>query len=136
MLSPVIHDMLNPFLNRIWKLKIPHYVQFFIGLVVQEKILTNVERMQRHMIDYADYGQCSSSLESSIHLCRDCKLSREFWRGIGVISIWPNFFNSQGPYWWEQNLLSTREDIWGYPWNIIFSSACWCFCKWRNLMIF
>lgn len=120
MLSPASDTSVASNLRLIWKLKIPHYFQYFTWLACQGKLLTNEERQQRHLIDYTNCGSCSLGPESIIHVLRYCSHSSGIWQSLGVLDLLPNFFSCDVYVWWQLNLKCINESVWEGSWNLIF----------------
>ncbi|CAN1155982.1 Putative ribonuclease H protein At1g65750, partial [Linum perenne] len=76
----------------IWKWRGPNRTRVFLWLVVQEKLLTNRERVRRHMTTTTTCEHCQHPLESVSHVLRDYVSAAEVWNKIG-------FFDTQDSSW-------------------------------------
>ena len=56
----------------IWRWSGPHYIQNFLWLVAKNRLLTNVERVRRHLGGSEICSVCGSDIESVSHVLRDC----------------------------------------------------------------
>ncbi|CAN1192177.1 Putative ribonuclease H protein At1g65750 [Linum perenne] len=70
-----------------WKWKGPNCICHFLWLTIQEKLLTNSERVKRHMTSNADCDHCQHPVETDIHMLRDCTFATKVWRLIGDFDI-------------------------------------------------
>lgn len=94
MLSPSMEGPIDPALSILWKMKIPNRIQFHNWLAYKGKLLTNVQRCHKHLIDYDICSSCSSSSESILHAARDCCYSLEVWKALRADYFMPNFFTA------------------------------------------
>ncbi|CAN1187802.1 Putative ribonuclease H protein At1g65750 [Linum perenne] len=68
----------------VWNWNGPGKVQYFLWLVAQGKLLTNLERKRRHLTDVGSCPRCESEDESILHLFRDCPFARQVWVNLGI----------------------------------------------------
>lgn len=66
----------------IWEVRVPQRVRMFMWTLWHERILTNDERVRRHMTNYRSCERCSHVDESSIHALRDCSFAKAVWLSI------------------------------------------------------
>jgi glutamine phosphoribosylpyrophosphate amidotransferase len=66
----------------IWKLDIPPKLKNFIWVVAHGKLLTNVQRMKRHLTMDDSCFTCQSDKETLAHLFRDCHFSKNVWESF------------------------------------------------------
>ncbi|CAN1819071.1 Putative ribonuclease H protein At1g65750, partial [Linum perenne] len=111
--------------SKIWKWEGPQRVRQFLWIVSSNKLLTNAERHRRHLTSSGDCGVCTGEPETSIHILRDCALSREVWSRFRDISEQPGFFTANMEDWWSSNLLSVATAT-------KFGVICWVLWKCRN----
>jgi len=71
--------LIGSFLKQIWKLVAPERVRVFIWLVSHMVIMTNVERVRRHLSDIATCSVCNGADESILHVLRDCPAMTPIW---------------------------------------------------------
>lgn len=84
----------------------PQRVRVFLWLLWQEWILTNGERVRRHIADKGHCVRCGYPLETNLHAIRDCAFSKAVWKTILPNSVSTNFFSSSLHDWISQNLNS------------------------------
>lgn len=68
------------------------------------KVLTNVERKRRHMIEDDIFPLCATSLEFLAHALRDCSFASNIWKpapNSGTLSL---FFSLSFHDWLNWNL--------------------------------
>ncbi|CAN1149058.1 Putative ribonuclease H protein At1g65750 [Linum perenne] len=70
-----------------WKWKGPNRIRHFLLLTIQEKLLTNSERVKRHMTSNADCDHYHHQAETVIHVLRDCTFATEVWRLIREFDV-------------------------------------------------
>ncbi|CAL8078089.1 unnamed protein product [Prunus armeniaca] len=75
-------NWLNPWWRALWKLRIPPKLQIFFWLVFQEKILSNEQRVRRHLVGNCACDYYKWSIESTLHILRDCSRARKAIVGI------------------------------------------------------
>ncbi|XVF28451.1 hypothetical protein REPUB_Repub15cG0030300 [Reevesia pubescens] len=93
--------------------------------------------MVRGLKDCPACPRCENTIESHLHLLRDCSTSK---------AIWSRWFHGQHferfcalPFrdWMKFNL--SRKNVLvedGIPWPIYFSFVCWIIWKFRNKCVF
>ncbi|CAN1747938.1 Putative ribonuclease H protein At1g65750 [Linum perenne] len=115
--------------STVWKWEGPQRVRHFLWIVSNNKLLTNAERYRRHLSDCSDCGVCLATPETSLHVLRDCAVSREVWGRFQNISEQPDFFTANMETWWITNLsrAATARS---------FGLICWVLWKCRNERIF
>ncbi|KAF7814835.1 ribonuclease H [Senna tora] len=98
--------------SSIWKLPVPQRVRSFMWLCAHEKLLTNVERCKRQILDSASCDRCGAMAEDAIHPLRDCGNVKDIWLRLVKPCYWAEFFHE------------------------VFSMACWSIWRWRNEQLF
>ncbi|KAK8986392.1 hypothetical protein V6N11_009952 [Hibiscus sabdariffa] len=79
--------------KRIWKLRVPHRVRVFMWLVAHRKLLTNDERVRRHLAIFAECSICGAGVEDIDHVLRRCTKARALWMQVlGDAHIGGEFF--------------------------------------------
>ncbi|CAN1142701.1 Putative ribonuclease H protein At1g65750 [Linum perenne] len=66
--------------KQIWKWQGPNRVRHFLWLVGHNRLLTNEERRKRHMTNEGGCRLCPSIAKDSLHVLRDCKAAKTFWK--------------------------------------------------------
>ncbi|KAL4362548.1 hypothetical protein GQ457_04G039580 [Hibiscus cannabinus] len=65
--------------RQIWKMSIPQRIRMFFWLVFHERLLTNTERVRRHLSDYVRCSVCNNGSETIEHALRLCSKARRVW---------------------------------------------------------
>ncbi|KAL9840438.1 putative ribonuclease H domain, reverse transcriptase zinc-binding domain-containing protein [Arabidopsis thaliana] len=110
--------LIGSFLKQIWKLVAPERVRVFIWLVSHMVIMTNVERVRRHLSDIATCSVCNGADESILHVLRDCPAMTPIWQRL-LPQRRQNEFFSQFE-WLFTNLDPAKGD-----WLTLFSMGIW-----------
>lgn len=71
--------------NNVWELYLPLKIRCFIWLVKHEKLLTNCERVRRHMTDDMYCSVCKGVQETIHHVLCDYQGVAEAW--LKVLSL-------------------------------------------------
>lgn len=75
----LLRPSMGHFYERIWRVKVPERVRFFLWLVVNRVIMTNMERQRRHLCDSGLCSVCRSGDETIMHVLRDCPAMEGLW---------------------------------------------------------
>ncbi|CAN1841222.1 Putative ribonuclease H protein At1g65750, partial [Linum perenne] len=62
-----------------WRWKGPHRIKFFFWLVANDRLLTNEERVHRHLSNSVACDHCGHTDESVSHVLRDCSAANSTW---------------------------------------------------------
>ncbi|CAN1256840.1 Putative ribonuclease H protein At1g65750 [Linum perenne] len=65
--------------SKLWNWRGPHRIKLFLWLVYHERLLTNAERVRRHLSPDASCNRCGFMTESVNHVLRDCPIASETW---------------------------------------------------------
>ncbi|CAN1786910.1 Putative ribonuclease H protein At1g65750 [Linum perenne] len=114
--------------RRIWKWIRPNRIRFFLWLAVQDRILTNSNRVRRHLSSDASCSFCHASEETTIHILRDCTFARESWENLGEFDNSGSHWQGDLDSWIRQGLLLAN--------GLLFGVHCWMLWKLRNERIF
>ncbi|CAN1755653.1 Putative ribonuclease H protein At1g65750 [Linum perenne] len=122
-------DEQNGCWQKVWKWKGPNRIKHFMWIVMQDKLLTNTERVKRHLSSSDSCAVCSQGSESLDHLFRLSDFAKSTWNAILPEAISPaqqhlNFQES-----WVGNVGNTKL-------NPSFGIAAWLIWKRRNKFIF
>lgn len=74
-------DINSRLFQEIWKWRGPQRVKVLLWKVALEILLTNQQRLRRHMSELSDCPRCPGSVESVLHTLKDCKFASEV-RGL------------------------------------------------------
>ena len=117
----------------IWRIRVPYRTQMFLWLLLHNKLLTNVERFRRHMVDSPRSAICSADEEDLDHLFRYCTNAIMTWQGIQASTAHEADSNERGSSWLQNNLSNQLEDP---SWPKKFLITLWCIWKWRCMICF
>ncbi|MBA0761238.1 hypothetical protein Gotri_023913, partial [Gossypium trilobum] len=98
----------------------PQRDKHFLWLVLNEKLMTNVERCRRGFIDDPSCASCGHVEESIIHVLQDCASAQEVWRqkmnGSLSLELFPEIYGSRGTYGCFKGITKQRRDqVWNPP---------------------
>ncbi|CAN1328316.1 Putative ribonuclease H protein At1g65750 [Linum perenne] len=110
----------------VWSWRGPSRIQYFLWLVLQNKLLTNAERKRRHLTDNNSCPRCNSHEESVSHVLRDCQFAANVWSALNLHVACP-IQNSA-----EEWIMAGFK----HPQNMLFGIGCWYLWKARNDLIF
>lgn len=82
------------------------------------------------------YLVCKRQDHTIVHLLRDCRVAREFWRRLEVPPSHVSSFTENLDNWLKTNYLSTVGHKCAIPWSSLFLFAVWSLCKNRNMVVF
>ena len=68
--------------GKLWKLPIIQHCKSFLWLAFHNKLLSNEVRLNRNLCADATCKACGDSLESLLHILRDCGATRDLWMSI------------------------------------------------------
>ncbi|KAG7548419.1 hypothetical protein ISN44_As12g036090 [Arabidopsis suecica] len=121
---------LGKLFRRVWHVKAPERVQVFLWLVVNQALMTNVERHRRHLCESGLCQVCKAGEDTIIHVLRDCLAMAEIWLRLLPPRKRQSFFTKSILEWVYDNL-GVETDIVGSPWSTNFAMAVWWGWKWR-----
>ncbi|CAN1800814.1 Putative ribonuclease H protein At1g65750 [Linum perenne] len=113
----------------IWNWKGQHRVRMFLWLAIQDSILTNGNRVRRHIATDASCGLCRHQEESTTHVLRDCVFAAESWRRLGGFDTSSNHWNGDLVTWMKKHLRAGDK-------SLLFGVHCWILWKSRNERVF
>ncbi|KAL6202860.1 hypothetical protein ACLB2K_026564 [Fragaria x ananassa] len=119
-----------------WSLNIPPKLKIFLWTFVSSKLLTNMQRVKRHLSGNLCCHHCTDAPETMLHLFRDFPMAMMVWRSFNIpINMW-NTFTLNWDGWLFANLMQDQCHINNMNWNIFFIFCCWFIWKWRCKCIF
>ncbi|CAN1147800.1 Putative ribonuclease H protein At1g65750 [Linum perenne] len=68
--------------SKIWKWEGPNKIRHFMWLLEHGKLMTNVERGRRRLIDNLECQQCSGVNEDLKHVFRECSFTEQTWNRV------------------------------------------------------
>ncbi|CAN1789663.1 Putative ribonuclease H protein At1g65750 [Linum perenne] len=117
----------NGLFSKIWKWDGPYRIKLFLWLALHERLMTNVERVRRHLVDSSICPRCGARAETVCHVLRDCPIAIGVWRELGFDTTRSSWRGSVAD--WFSNVL------WGDR-GTLFGVALWMIWKSRNESIF
>ncbi|KAL4278329.1 hypothetical protein GQ457_03G040370 [Hibiscus cannabinus] len=122
---------------KVWKLTIPQRLRLFTWLALNQKLMTNAERSRRGISSSPCCDLCGGTIETVIHVLRDCTTARAIWDSILSPTQASNFFSSSATEWLIVNISDVSFAFAGtLPWNLFFTSCVWQIWKARNDRVF
>ncbi|CAN1142648.1 Putative ribonuclease H protein At1g65750 [Linum perenne] len=112
----------------VWKWTGPCKIQYFLWLVAQGKLLTNLERKRRHLTEDGECPRCANSDESILHVLRDCVFAQQVWDQLGISSTAP-IRAEPCPIKWLKMMMQHEKVS-------ELSILCWYLWKARNEWVF
>ncbi|KAE8714290.1 hypothetical protein F3Y22_tig00110198pilonHSYRG00127 [Hibiscus syriacus] len=108
-----------------------------MGEVAHEKILTNSERVRRHLTTRENCEVCGASVESTYHLFREYPTALAIWSNLVKTDKLIEFLELGSKDWIRLNLEQPKRFT-KVPegWDILFGSILWSLWLSRNARIF
>lgn len=117
---------------RIWEIKMPNRICFFIWLVMHDCIMTNVERARRNLTSNTFCAFCAAKQEDRNHQFRHCPEVKCLWSA----SLRPRVLDALDCLDWDMWLLAnvSSDTLLGLraDWPPRFAIQLWWIWKWRN----
>ncbi|XP_074318065.1 uncharacterized protein LOC141654850 [Silene latifolia] len=116
--------------SRLWKIPVWPRVKLFFWQLCSEALATRANIATRVRGESSFCSLCNSSIESSIHLFRDCVVAQRVWEGIDLLSGEEACEGSTRD-WVEERWrdFGARECGW-------FMVGCWALWEHRNNVVF
>jgi len=64
--------------SQLWNLRMPKRIRCFMWLLQHDRLLTN-SRFHRMQLRFPFCHQCEESVETTLHVMRDCPLAKVVW---------------------------------------------------------
>lgn len=119
--------------NLAWQWPGAQRVRTFIWLAFHNRLLTNAERLRRHMTTESRCSYCDTGTEDLNHVLRACPLAAECWQLVVPPTLQATFFSCPFNEWFETNLRRGRQSNY---WCTTFGLLCWALWKRRNCRVF
>lgn len=126
---------MSRFFDRVWRVMVPERARIFLWLVGNQVVLTNAERVRRHMADSDVCPLCKGASESLIHVLRDCPAMMGIWMRVVPVMEQRRFFETSLLEWMYGNL-KERSDSERRSWPTLFALTVWWGWKWRCGYVF
>lgn len=123
-----------PIFKLIWRLDVPERVKIFIWLLAHNRIPTR-ELCNTWFGGFAWCEICPSSVESSLHILRDCPPAIELWNSLVDFNCLDNFYALDIKNWVESNLNNLFSSSCNFTWNKIWSVGVWQLWYWQNALV-
>ncbi|KAK9038062.1 hypothetical protein V6N11_022955 [Hibiscus sabdariffa] len=121
---------------RIWSLKVPQRVKVFLWITVHHRLLTNVERVRRHIASSDMCGLCFRGPEDIDHVLRHCEKANELWRNVLGHEVAASLSSLSFEDWLHGNISGSLPAIIGRTdWDMEFAIYCWLLWKLRCSMV-
>ncbi|XP_028804491.1 uncharacterized protein LOC114759480 [Neltuma alba] len=105
----------------VWKWPGPQRIRTFLWLALNDKLLTNCERVRRHMASSNSCEICDNGPEDLNHVLRLCNVAQSCWKMLIPRSELHRFSTQPLKDWFITNL---RKDERKPSWNILFAILC------------
>ena len=128
--NPAPRQQVGELFNRLWRTVVPERVKLFMWLAMNQVLMTNVERHQRHLCDSNICPVCKSGQETILHILRECPAMAGIWQRIVLMRQRRSFFSNTLLEWLYENLGDCRE-VEGSRWSTIYAMTIWWAWKWR-----
>ncbi|GMI74428.1 hypothetical protein HRI_001112100 [Hibiscus trionum] len=122
----------SPCWRLLWGLNLPQRIRVFLWLAMRGSLLTNVERMRRHLTSEGMCQLCRQGNEDIDHVLRRCPPARDLWSKLVPPGRLGAFETVEWNGWLELNLRikgSMSGD--GSSWVTCFAVGCWLLWKHR-----
>ncbi|KAL4311976.1 hypothetical protein GQ457_01G025270 [Hibiscus cannabinus] len=120
----------------IWSQHLPQRIRVFLWLAAREALLTNVERVKRHITSISTCELCGQGDEDVEHILRRCPKARLTWASM----LSPTNLHSLAPLnlqdWIAANLGSSSSFTFEEDWPSYFAVTCWQLWKRRCSLLF
>ena len=118
-----------------WNYKGPQRIRHFLWLVLQKRLMTNVERCRRHCATDVACIACGDAQENLNHILRGCPNAIKVWESIVPRGKLNQFLTMNLDNWLMDNLKCYEIDG-EICWSTIFGMICWRLWKNRNQLVF
>ncbi|KAL4312838.1 hypothetical protein GQ457_01G036830 [Hibiscus cannabinus] len=122
--------------KRVWKIAVPQRVRMFIWLTFHNRLLTNVERVCRHVATSESCEICNNGQEDIDHVLRSCTVAKGVWTRLLPPARCESFFGLPFPEWLHLNLFDRSFYIADDEWGVRFAITCWLLWKRRCRLLF
>ncbi|CAN1162576.1 Putative ribonuclease H protein At1g65750 [Linum perenne] len=77
----------NELWKTIWNWVGPSRIKHFLWISGHGRLLTNSERVRRHIASDSSCDRCGNPNESATHILRDCDFATDVWRRLGFNTL-------------------------------------------------
>lgn len=104
-------------------------------LCLRERLLTNGERVRRHLTTDGVCAWCKNGNEDALHVLSSCTSAHGLWSGLIPQHLMTEFEQGNLQQWLSYNLVAKHR--FGYAnWSLLFGIVCWLCWKRRNIFVF
>ncbi|CAL1399133.1 unnamed protein product [Linum trigynum] len=114
----------------IWRLPTPKRIRTFMWTILLGKIATNSLRFARKCASNPFCSRCQGTLETILHILRDCPPARYFWNRQIPGADQGRFFSLDQDAWLRENIGKEASTDMGPSWGTFFCTAVWL--MWKN----
>ncbi|KAL4278400.1 hypothetical protein GQ457_03G030660 [Hibiscus cannabinus] len=100
------------------------------------RLLTNVERVHRHVATSGLCEICNNGQEDIEHVLRSCTMAKGVWTRMLPRERWESFFGLSFPEWLRMNLFDTSFYVEDGEWGVRVAITCWLLWKRRCRLLF
>ncbi|CAN1766118.1 Putative ribonuclease H protein At1g65750 [Linum perenne] len=115
--------------KRLWDWQGPNKIKHFMWIVMQGKLMTNLERTRRHISNSDTCTVCGRGAESLDHLFRYCDVANAVWNACLPQVMSPTQRQWDFDTWWTNN-------VGDHALNPTFGVVAWLLWSRRNKLIF
>ncbi|KAJ8763628.1 hypothetical protein K2173_003100 [Erythroxylum novogranatense] len=87
-------------------------------LVVHDNLLTNWKRYSRHLASDPNCARCGASIESALHVLKDCLHAHQIWEKGHTSKFIPDFYHLNLLDWLKHNQCCDLEFFRTSPWPL------------------
>lgn len=120
--------------GKLWKLRLPQRIRFFLWLVFRDRLMSNTNRVLRHLIQDPSCSVCGAQEEDVEHILRSCPAAILVWKKFPWITD-TELFAKPLQDWLVYNL-NERNQTWMEDWFMAFATTLWWIWRWRNMRCF
>ncbi|KAK8550128.1 hypothetical protein V6N12_038858 [Hibiscus sabdariffa] len=122
--------------TRIWSLKVPQRVKVFLWITAHQRLLTNVERVRRHIASSDMCGLCLSEPEDIDHVLRRCEKAKDLWRNVLGREVAASLDSLPFEEWLHGNISCRLPEIIDRAdWDMEFAIYVWLLWKLRCSLV-
>ncbi|CAN1786346.1 Putative ribonuclease H protein At1g65750 [Linum perenne] len=115
--------------KHVWNWQGPNRVRFFLWLAVHNRLLTNSERLRRHLCSNEICGRYRAGPEDTLHVLRDCPFAKSIWQALIPANDLQTFFTGTFLDWFVREISSSDR-------GQLVGITAWLIWKARNESIF
>ncbi|CAI0374065.1 unnamed protein product [Linum tenue] len=122
----------NPTWKAVWRIPGPQRTKTLFWLVLHDRLLTNAERLRRHLANSDQCTICGGGPKTFIHVMRDCAYARDVWSHFLADEPDRVLFQTDIPRWGFHYLMDQSPVVDAST----FALVCWQLWQNRNTWVF